>query len=144
MQIRDQLQRLVDRKQEEIKALELELEKAKAYVQALQDSMRFIPRENGQSDVILRPGTALAKARDILRESGKPLHISEILKALGEPADKKHRLSLSGSLSAYVRNAQIFNRPAPNTFGLIEMSKGSNRAEESDSLDLPEDFGGDK
>ena len=144
MHIREQLQRLVDRKQEEIKVLELQLEKAKAYLQAMQDSMRVIPRESGQGDVVLRPGTALARARDILRVAGKPLHITEILKALGQPTDKKHRLSLSRSLSSYVRNAQIFNRPAPNTFGLIEMSKTANQAEESEGLDLPEDFGDDK
>src|SRR5450755_3787308 len=93
MAIREQLQKLLDRKQQEIKDLELQIEKAKAYVQALQDSMRFVPKDNGQSDASLRPGTALAKTRDLLRTFGKPLHITEILKALGEPIDKKHRLS---------------------------------------------------
>jgi hypothetical protein len=72
------------------------------------------------------------------------MHITEILKALNEPVDKKHRLSLSGSLSSYVRNSQIFTRPAPNTFGLIEMNKSANGSEESGEFEVPEDFGEEK
>ena len=137
MNARDQFQKLLDRKQQEIKDLEIQIEKAKAYVQALQDSMKFLRRENGQAQVLLRPGSALAKAQDILRKAGKPLHISEILKALNEKPDK--RVSLSGSLSAYVRNGQIFTRPAPNTFGLIETNETADVSDE-----IPEDFGDDK
>jgi hypothetical protein len=66
------------------------------------------------------------------------MHINEILKALGSPVDSKHKLSLGGSLANYVRKGQIFTRPAPNTFGLLEM----NRKEESKLEDeIPEDFG---
>jgi HB1, ASXL, restriction endonuclease HTH domain len=124
-----------------------QIEKAKAYVQALQDSMRFLPKDNGQEGTSLRPGTALAQAREVLQKAGKPMHISEILKALNKPVDKKQRLSLSGSLSTYVRNGQIFTRPAPNTFGLIETNTASLNGSEAtaeDDLDLPDDFGADK
>jgi hypothetical protein len=34
--------------------------------------------------------------------------------------NKSTRAAVAGSLSAYVRNGEIFTRPAPNTFGLIE------------------------
>jgi len=142
MNTRAQFQKLIDRKQLEIDNLQRQVEYAKAYIQAIQDSMKILPRENGQNgqdQITLRPGTALAKTQEILRKAGEPLHINEILKALNEKADK--RISLSGSLSAYVRNGQIFTRPAPNTFGLIEMNKPSNQLEE---LDIPEDFGNDK
>lgn len=139
MHIREQFQRMLDRKQQEINDLELQLEKAKTYVEALQDSMRLLPKNPSDAEVTLRPGTALDKTRELLKATGRPMHITEILKALNQPIDKKHKLSLSGSLSTYVRNAQIFTRPAPNTFGLIEMnSKGQG---ESGVEDLPEDFG---
>jgi len=137
MNTRDQFQKLIDRKQQEINELEMQIEKAKAYMQALQDSMKFLPKENGQMQVVLRPGSALAKAQEIIRKAGKPLHISELLRALNEKPDK--RVSLSGSLSAYVRNNQIFTRPAPNTFGLKEMNEVTDIPEE-----IPEDFGEDK
>lgn len=139
MNTRDQFQKLLDRKQQEINELQIQIEKAKAYMQAIQDSMKLLPRDSGQGQVVLRPGSALAKAEEILRKAGKPLHISEILKALNEKPDK--RVSLSGSLSAYVRNEQIFTRPAPNTFGLREMIKQANS---SDDAEIPEDFGDEK
>jgi hypothetical protein len=140
MGIREQFQKLIDRKTQEIKDLEIELEKAKAYVQAMQDSLRLLPREavNGNQGQVLRPGTALAKARDILKDAGKPMHINDLLKAMEKTVDKKNRLSLSGSLSTYVRSGQIFYRPAPNTFGLIEMAKTS--ATDA-AIELPDDFG---
>jgi hypothetical protein len=141
MHIREQFQRLVDRKQQEIRNLELQIEKARTYVEALQDSMRLLPKEvTAGSEATLRPDTALARTRDILRTAGKPMHINDLLKALGSPADSKHKLSLGGSLANYVRKGQIFTRPAPNTFGLIEMSqKGESKIED----EIPEDFGSD-
>jgi hypothetical protein len=144
MHIREQFQKLLDRKEQEILDLQLQIEKAKAYVQALQDSMRFLPKDDGQDDTTLRPGSALYLAQEVLRAAGKPMHITEILKALNKPTDKKRRLSLGGSLSGYVRKGQIFTRPAPNTFGLIETSKSSlNDASgaSGEELDLPEEFG---
>lgn len=139
MTVRDQFQKLLERKQQEIHDLEMKLEKAKTYAQAIQDSMRLLPKNGSlaEEEQTLRPGTALSKTREILKTSGKPMHITEILKALNQPIDKKHRLSLSGSLSTYVRKSVIFNRPAPNTFGLIEM----NTLADEDGLELPDDFG---
>lgn len=141
MHIREQFQRLLDRKQQEIRNLELQLEKAKTYVEALQDSMRLLPKDSSDaSEATLRPDTALARTRDILRAAGKPMHITDLLKALGSPGDSKHKLSLGGSLANYVRKGQIFTRPAPNTFGLIEMN-GKRESKIED--DIPEDFGTD-
>src|SRR5438067_5576659 len=98
MHIREQFQRLIDRKNQEIKGLELELAKARTYLEALQDSMKFLPKDsNGSNETNLRPDTGLAKARDVLRKNGNPMHINEVLKALGLPVDSKHKLSLGGS-----------------------------------------------
>lgn len=139
MNTRDQFQKLLDRKQQEINDLHFNIEKAKAYMQAIQDSMKLLPKESGQEQVVLRPGSALARVEEILRKAGKPLHITELLKALNEKPDKG--VSLSGSLSAYVRNGQIFTRPAPNTFGLRETGKPATLADE---IEIPEDFGDEK
>jgi hypothetical protein len=68
------------------------------------------------------------------------MHVNDLLKAMGKPTDKKNKLSLSGSLSTYVRAGQIFYRPAPNTFGIIEMVKASPSGS-LNSVDLPDDFG---
>jgi hypothetical protein len=143
MNIREQFQRLLDRKQQEIRNLELQLEKARTYVEALQDSMRLLPKDAAASEATLRPDTTVSKTRDLLRRIARPMHISEILKELGSPTDSKHKLSLGGSLANYVRKGQIFTRPAPNTFGLIEMNgrtSGARGVEITDE-DIPDDFG---
>jgi hypothetical protein len=61
---------------------------------------------------------------------------AEILKALGKPSDKEHRMSLAGTLSGYARDGKVFTKTAPNTFGLLEF-KSVQREEE----ELPEEFG---
>jgi hypothetical protein len=86
--------------------------------------MKTLPRESSQSSPAesLRPTSIGAKTRQFILGSGKPLHINEILKLLGRETDKNNRVSVSGTLAAFVRKGEIFTRPAPNTFGLVEMN----------------------
>lgn len=141
MGLRQNFQKLIDKKQQEIRALEIQMREAGAYIQALQDSMKLLPRDTevgGDSEHSLREGSTLAKTRDLLRHSGTPLPISEILKLLGKPQDKKHRISLAGTLSGYARKSRVFTKTAPNTFGLIEFGPSESTAEEEE---LPAEFG---
>ncbi|HEY4879931.1 MAG TPA: hypothetical protein VIH97_12465 [Candidatus Acidoferrales bacterium] len=137
MSIRQDFEKRIAKKQQEITELELQIRDARSYLQALQDSLRLIPRDGRDQESAssgLRPGTGLAKARDLILKAGKPLHINELLTAMGKPVDKKNRLSVIGSLSSYARKNEIFVRTAPNTFGLLEM-------EQATDVDLPETFG---
>jgi hypothetical protein len=141
MGLRENFQKLIDKKQLEIRGLELQMREAQAYIQALQDSMRLLPRNlSGTTEQTLRPGSTLAKTRDILKAAGVPMAVGEILKALGKPQDKKHRVSLTGTLSGYARKGKIFTKDknAPNTFGLIEFKT---TVDEADEEELPEEFG---
>jgi hypothetical protein len=145
MGARENLQRLFDRKAQEIKELEDQIERARVYLQAIQDSIKALTREpasvnrNGDDAATeLRPGTNLAKAKEAIQSNGGPMHVVEILAAIGIPNTKEARTSLIGSLGGYVRKGQVFSRPRPNTFSLIGMSapeKSENKAE------LPESFG---
>jgi hypothetical protein len=124
MDLREEIQKRIARKEEEIREYELQIREGKAYIQALSDTLRFLPKTPAtlpDPDMLLRAGTAMAKARDAIKKAGRPLHISEILKAIGRPVDRANRGSIGGSLSAYVRNGQVFNKVGPNTFGLVEM-----------------------
>lgn len=145
MGIRDEFQKRIEKKQQEIRELESRIKEANSYLQALLDSMKWLPRD--ETDAVgsqtLRAGTILAKAQESIRKSGQPMHVADILKAIGKPTDKKNRVSLGGSLSGYVRRKEIFTRPAPNTFGLIEMN-GSSGSGKTEGSDLPENFGADK
>ncbi|MBI4823663.1 MAG: hypothetical protein HY805_05480 [Nitrospirae bacterium] len=135
MGIRAKFEEKIKRKEQEIQEYEGKIREAKAYLQALQDSLKLLPREgkNVSIESILRPGSNIAKTYEFLKKIGKPLHITEILKGIGKSTSKKDRIALSGSLGWYVRRKEIFTRPAPNTFGLIESGE-----------EPPEDFGLDK
>lgn len=122
MSAREKLEQRIEEKEEEIYNYEMKAKEARIYVQALQEALRLLPKEapDGGVDVTLRTGTNLDKARETLRAKGQPMHIADLLKALGKPDDNVNRAALSGSISAYVRKGQVFTRPAPNTFGLAE------------------------
>jgi hypothetical protein len=122
MNLRSELLKRVEKKQSEIREHEDRIREANAYLQGLQDTLKLIPKDEefGDQEVALRHGSNIAKARDALRAAGKHLHITEILKAIGQPNDKKHRLALGGSIAAYARKNAVFTKNAPNTFGLIE------------------------
>lgn len=74
----------------------------------------------------------VSKAVELIKKTGRPMHVKEILEGIGKKDTKKERVSLSSSLGMYYRKNEIFTRPAPNTFGLISMEV----AEEP-----PDDFG---
>ncbi len=138
MGIRQDFERRITKKQQEIADLEMQIRDAKSYLQALQDSLKFIPRDadsNGASaGTDLRQGSALSKAREAIKKAGKPLHINELLEAIGKVVDKKSKVSLAGSLSNYARKQKIFTKTAPNTFGLREFDSSTEEQ-------LPESFG---
>jgi hypothetical protein len=136
MDIRKELDKKISKKREEIDSLQNELQTAKTYLQALEDTRKLLPRNPVDNPTVtLRPGTDLSRVRVILQEARAPLHVEDLLKRLGKPVEKKSKLSLSGSLASYARDNKIFTRPAPNTFGLVEFEAGAPTDEP------PEDFG---
>jgi hypothetical protein len=148
MGARENLQKLADKKVQEIADLEHQIDMAKAYLQAIQDGIKALPRDvqpnGGTSDDRvgeLRSGTLLAKARDALQSHGRPMHVNNILQAIGIENTKGNRVSLVGSLGSYVRKGQVFTRPAPNTFGLVGMKSVSEADSSVQTSLLPESFG---
>jgi len=123
MGLRKEFQKRIEKKQQEIEQLKLQIREAEIYIQALQDSVKLLPREDETPSAprTLRPNSNLSKSRDAIKQCGQPMHISELLKMIGVENNKKNRLSLSGSLASYVRRKEIFSRPQPNTFGLLEL-----------------------
>ena len=111
------------KKEQEIQTLEERLRAAKIYVQALQDVLKLLENDENptSSDSALKPGSAVAKARDLILREGSPVHINGILAGIGKEMTRESRASLTSSIAAYVRRGEIFTRPAPNTFGLIEL-----------------------
>ncbi len=111
------------KKEQEIQTLEEKLRSARIYVQALQDVLKLVDSdstvEHGES--ALKAGSAVNKARETILRRGKPVHINDLLEAVGKDVTRESRASLTSSIAAYVRRGEIFTRPAPNTFGLVEL-----------------------
>lgn len=147
MGIRERFDERIKKKEAEIQALENQIREAKAYLQALQDSLKLLPREvagkggAGNAESILRPNSNIYKTYELLKNSDGALHIDEILKGIGKNTNKKERVSLAGSLGWYVRRKEIFTRPAPNTFGLIGKNEQMQEPPEDFGLDGKEDDG---
>ncbi len=126
MAARDELQKRIDRKRGEIAEAEGRIRDARIYIQAMEDALRLLPRDESSGEELavspanLRPGSKVDKARNAIREANRPLHIGELVTALGIKSTQEKRAALAGSLSSYARRGEIFTRPAPNTFGLIE------------------------
>ena len=137
MNIARELDKKIEKKQQEIVDLERILGEAKAYLQALQDTRRLLPRDGVATApaFALRAGSDVAKVRDILQKEGTPIHIDELLRRLGKDVTKKTKMSLSGSLSTYVRDRKIFTKTGPNIFGLVEFES------EEGPKAPPDDFG---
>lgn len=132
------------KKELEIQSLEEKLRAARVYVQALQDVIKMLSvgADFPPSDVALKPGSAVAQARDIILSRGSPVYIGDLMTALGRESNRESRASLTSSLAAYVRRGEIFTRPAPNTFGLIEL--GHQEATQETVAEPPPDFGRDR
>ena len=128
MSERKKIEERLRKKMQEIGALEDKLKAARIYVQALQDILKLVDREDGEAkpESVLKAGSAVAQARDVILERSVPVHINEILDALGKDATREAKASLTSSLAAYVRRNEIFTRPAPNTFGLVELGHETN------------------
>lgn len=141
MSERNKIQDRIRRKQSEIAQLEDKLRSAKVYLAALQDVIKMLAGEEEPEAIgKLRPGSSVAQAREIILAKGEPVHLDDLITAMGKPLTQSAKSSLAGSLAAYVRQNEIFTRTAPNTFGLIEL--------DHDALELqreveepPEGFG---
>lgn len=140
---RRKLEDRIRKKEAEIQELEKLIGEGRAYVQALNDVLKMLPRESKEvesvgSDVSLREGSSASLAREAIVRMGRPAHVSELLAAIGKEDTRENRTSLSGALAAYVRKREIFTRPAPNKFGLIELG----HTQQPLSADQPpDDFG---
>ena len=131
MSERREVEEKLRRKEQEIMGLEEKVKAARVYAQALRDVLKIMDGSKGDGtvEVVLRNGSAVAKAKEEIIRQGAPVHISQLLEALGKEQTRENRASLTSSLSAYVRRGEIFTRPEPNTFGLIELGQ-TEKAEE--------------
>jgi hypothetical protein len=138
---RDKILDKIRKKEQEIQELEARIQDAKVYLQALQDVFKMFPRQSEVDPAtLLRPGSLVAQAREVILKNGAPMHVNDIVKALGRDITRSNQTGLSGSIAAYVRKGELFTRPAPNTFGLIELER-TDTGPKQQIDEPPDDFG---
>lgn len=149
MGLREDLLRRIERKRQEITELKAQhaaqIAGEERYLQALIDTYKMVPRDGtdgsgpvASSGRALRKGGSTAKAYEALKRLGGPtLHIKDLLQQMGVKPTRTNYSSLSSALSAYARRGEIFTKPAPNTFGLVEFSNGKPETDEPAGSLLP-------
>jgi hypothetical protein len=123
MGLRDKFEDRIKKKEQEIAEYEQKIMECRAYIQALQDSMRILPRgeTNGSEPIRLKHGSLTYKTYELLKKTRRPMHIKEIIEGIGLEFNRKTRSSLRGSLGPYTKVERIFRLVAPGTFGLVEI-----------------------
>jgi hypothetical protein len=132
MALRDTLAKKIQQKKQEIEGLENQVREARAYLSALEDTFRMLPRDlgtlvNGGSQPGPRASGQVAKAQATLAAHGKPMHIADLLDMMGKPVTRVAKQSLASQLSAYSKKGEIFTALGRNTFGLIEFGVGASQ-----------------
>jgi len=131
MNLRKEFEKLIEKKRAEVADAQKAIAAAEAYIQAMGDAIKKLPKDDAPSLPPVRPGSDVEKIRDAILNAGKPLHISEIILALGRSDDADSKAKIAGLLGWYTSKGKVFTKTAPNTFGLVETALP----------DLPSQFG---
>ncbi len=141
MGLQSEIEKKIEKKNQEIAGLESQIRESRAFVLGLQEALRSVQKDSGKSISMprakqFRPDSDMAKSHEFIRQMGKPQHINDIVvHGLKKPGTKSNLKSVAGALNNYAREGRVFKRTDTNTFSLLEFD-----ALDSD-LDLPEDFG---
>jgi hypothetical protein len=113
----DTIRALILEKEAELARLEAELSAGRTYVRLLESRVKAAEKRMEEYPETDDPVVAV---RRVLAGAGQPLFIDEILHALGETVSRDSREQLRRLLLPWVRRGEIFSRPRPGTFGLME------------------------
>ena len=120
-------------KQAQLAKLRAELEEAKDLLAAIVRTASAVPtRRARQRQPRRRSARALEysptarEAAKILRGAGRPLHATDIVKALKRRGHNVALGTLVSTLSRWVRSRSVFYRARPNVFGLISQRRKRN------------------
>jgi hypothetical protein len=131
MNLKREFEKLIEKKKTEILEAQKAISSAEAYIQAMLDAIKKLPKDDSDSAPLVRAGSDVEKVREAILNAGKPLHISEIITALGRQDDADTKAKIAGLLGWYTSKGKVFTKTAPNTYGLVEAAPP----------DLPPQFG---
>lgn len=130
---------LIKQKQDAVAKLEAELAEARALLLKAPSRQEGPPtnRASGKKEATksrqgpnrrigvpsIQPTSSVGLTVEVLRQAGKPLHVTDIIRSIEAKGHKVSKTTLIGNLSRYVQKKRVFYRAGPNVFGLLEMRK---------------------
>lgn len=114
----DTLRALASEKQAELVRLEAELAAGRSYLRFLHERIEAAEQRCGDEPACTDPVIVI---RRLIREAGHPLYIDDILRGLHRPLNREGREEIRQLLLSWVRREEIFTRPRPGIFGLVEL-----------------------
>lgn len=112
---------LIAEKEAEIARLEAELSAARAYVRLLRNRLKAA--EKRLQELPEESDDPIVTVRRAILEAGQPVFIDDLMVVLGYPITRDSREQLRRLLVPWVRRGEVFTRPRPSVFGLIELEK---------------------
>ena len=140
------LEKKIEEEKQKISDLKINLQKSESYLQGLQDSLKLVPTirekrtQSSGNKPIFRAGGSVKKAYDLIKETGRPMGIGEILKGIDKDDTKQNRASLASSLYRSAKKQGGLIIKVDNLFSISELQ--SNK-KEGDLFKLPSNFGKD-
>ena len=112
------LRALAADKRAELARLEAEIDAAHAYLRSTEERIAAGEARAGDEPDTDDPVVAI---RRLIREAGRPLYIDDILRGLDLPLNRASREEIRQLVLSWVRRGEIFTRPRPSIFGLVEL-----------------------
>jgi hypothetical protein len=150
MSVRDDIEKRIVKEKQKISDLQKQIERSNAFVQGMQEALKLLSGnskgiEPAKEISYFRSGDTKS-AYETLKQTGSPMHIDELLSAIGKPISKQNRASLASSLHRAAKRSGIVKSIGNNTFSLSEISTNGRTNESVDKevlLKLPDNFGED-
>src|SRR5262245_40584436 len=110
MGLREDFFRRIEKKRAEVEVMRQALRLEERYLEALLDSYKLLPRSgeetNGAGPSTFRKGSNTAKAYEALKRAGHPMHVKDLVEAMGQKVNRSTTQGLSSSLRAYVNKGE--------------------------------------
>jgi HB1/ASXL restriction endonuclease-like protein with HTH domain len=127
MGLKDDFFRRIEKKKIEVEAMRTALRLEERYLEAMYDAYKLLARgeaaSNGGGPAGFRKGSYTDKAYKVLKQVGHPMHVKDIVEAMGAKANRANKQGVASSIRLYLTKGEIFTKPAPNTYGLVEFEQ---------------------
>ena len=140
MGLREDFLRRIEKKKTEVEAMRTSLRLEERYLEAMYDAYKLMPRtgeESNGSGAGFRKGSKAEKAYSALKKAGRPMHIKDLVEAIGLKVTRGNTQGLAGSLRLYAQRCHVFTKPEGlgNTYGLVEFGEASPSAGQPDATE---------